>query len=121
MAAAVAGITLPLDQPALLELVEDMDKLAAVEREEVGQRPLRLAGPLAEGRQHPVLIHAEAGLLELPDHAGFDGNPELGQEEHRAGQQLLGEAGSALLKVRKGRAHGNKGSSPNRCKGSSWN
>src|SRR6266571_3952369 len=92
MAAAVVRIALALYQPPLLEVVEDVDELAAVEGEHVGDRRLRLRGALTEGRKDAVLVHAGAGPLEFVDHASLDREAEPCQQEHRAGKELFREA-----------------------------
>ena len=48
MSTSVIGISAALDQPSLLELVEQTDQLAAVVAERVGDRTLRLARALVE-------------------------------------------------------------------------
>ena len=67
MAAAVVRVAPALDQPALLEPVEEPDELAAVDAERVGDRALRLARALVEQREDAVVVRAEAGPLELLD------------------------------------------------------
>src|SRR2546429_740404 len=54
--AAVLGIATALDEPLLLELVEQADELAAVVAQRVGDRSLRLGRPLIEHEQDRVVI-----------------------------------------------------------------
>src|SRR5579872_1431178 len=54
--ATVGGVALPLDQPLLLELVEQPDEPAAVVAERVGDRRLGLAGALVEGGEDAVVV-----------------------------------------------------------------
>ena len=56
---AVRRVALALDQPAVLQLVEEPDELAAVVAERVRDRPLRLAGALVEDSQHGVVIRVQ--------------------------------------------------------------
>src|SRR6266540_1740298 len=79
--AAVDRVPVPLDQPALLERVKDPDELAAVERERVGDRRLRVARGLAEQRQHAVVVALEPRLLELLHRAPLDREPEPAEQE----------------------------------------
>ena len=88
MAAAVVGIAAPLDEAALLELVEEPDELAAVVAERVGDRPLRLAGALLEEREHRVLLRAGADGVERLVGPFLDGEAEPLQQIRRAGEQL---------------------------------
>src|SRR5437879_5307514 len=69
VAAAIARVAAALDQPPLLELVEDADEVATVEAECVGDRRLRLARLFMEQREDRVVVPAEADLLEAVDHA----------------------------------------------------
>ena len=56
MAAPVGGVAAALDQPVLLELVQEPDQVAAVVRERVGDRCLRLAVALLEHREDRVVV-----------------------------------------------------------------
>ena len=91
MAAAIVWVALPLDQLSLLELVEHADELTAVEVENVGECRLGSAGSLTEGREHAVLIDAEARLFKLLDEARFERIAQARQEEERASEELLWE------------------------------
>src|SRR5690348_6035665 len=64
MAAPVARIALPLEQSALLELVQQPDQVAAVVAEHVGDHRLRLGRLLVEQREHCIVIRAQARGLE---------------------------------------------------------
>src|SRR5205823_14668160 len=92
----------------LLERVEDSRELASVEPERIGDRRLARAGLLAQHREHAVLVHREAGLLELVDRPGLDAVAEPGQEEHGAGDQLLRKRRGPVLELSHRDAHGNK-------------
>src|SRR5262245_5150123 len=76
LAAAVVRVAPPLDQPTLLEPVQQADELAAVEAQGVRDRRLRLAGAFGEQRQHAVVVGAEADLFELLDRALLELPPE---------------------------------------------
>src|SRR5205814_4523508 len=65
LAAAVVRVAAALDQATLLEPVEQADELAAVDRERVGDRRLRLACALVEERHDAVVVGVEASALEL--------------------------------------------------------
>src|SRR4029453_8890509 len=70
--AAVGRVALSLDQATVLEVVEDADELAPIEPEDIGDRRLRVARALVQGCEDAVLVHAEAGLLELLEDARLD-------------------------------------------------
>jgi hypothetical protein len=53
-----------LDEPALLELVQQSDQLAAVVAERVGDRALRLCVSPREHEQDRVVVRVQAGLLQ---------------------------------------------------------
>jgi hypothetical protein len=53
---AVGLIAPPLDQPSLLELVEEADELALVVAARVGNRALRLVGAPVERGEDRVLL-----------------------------------------------------------------
>src|SRR5512133_2859828 len=89
MAAAVIRVALPLDQAALLELVEQADELAAVVAEGVGDRALRLVRPLVERDQDPVVVRVEAFLLVCLHPTLFRGEAQSLEQECAGSDQLL--------------------------------
>src|SRR6266487_5829701 len=82
-------VSAPFDQPPLFERVENADELTAIQAEGVGNRPLGLAGALAEQGENAVVVGVETGLLEFGDRPGLHRQAEPGKQEARAGEQLL--------------------------------
>src|SRR5581483_1044502 len=96
--AAVVRIAPALDEPAVLERVEDADELAAIEPEHVGNRRLGLARALVEQREQAVVVRLVARALELGERPRLHHEPELRKQESRALEQLVRdpEAGAEL-------------------------
>ncbi len=120
---SVVRIAAPLDQPVLLECVEEADELAAVELERVGDRRLRVSGSYVEQREDAVVVRSEPCRLELRQGAGLDCEAQPGEQEDRAGEQLSGEALRCGLVGRLqlcGYVHRNNCSWPNRLWYLSW-
>src|SRR5207237_8237839 len=86
----------PLHQPPLLERVEQADKLAAVELEDVRDRALGGTRPLGEQGEDAVLVHARADRLELLHRPLFQLKTEPSEQEDRVGNELSREAGLGL-------------------------
>ena len=91
--APVARVPLALDEAALLEGVQDPDKLAAVELERVGDRGLSLPGLFTEEGENAVVVEAEPGLLDFRDRLGLEAVAHTGEQEGGVCDQLLGEPG----------------------------
>ena len=89
--AAVVRVALPLDEPLLLELVEQADQLAAVVAERVGDRALVLARALVEHEQHSEVVRVQARLLVRGHPALLGGEPEPLEQERGRGHELRGE------------------------------
>ena len=89
----VARVPLALDEAALLEGVQDPDKLAAVELERVGDRGLSLPGLFTEEGENAVVVEAEPGLLDFRDRLGLEAVAHTGEQEGGVCDQLLGEPG----------------------------
>src|SRR5690242_16362175 len=81
MPAAVGRIAAPLDQPVLLELVEQPDEPAAVVAERVCDRRLRLARALVERAEDAVVVRALAGGLERRQLPRLDLHPQPREQE----------------------------------------
>ena len=118
MAAAIVGITAPFDQLAILELVQQSDEVAPVLTERVGDRRLRLAGPLVEESENRVVHWVQAGRLEGRELLLLHLPREVLEQKRRAGQELSRRPSRGRLDERfyvRCRCHGNKCSRPNRC------
>ncbi len=95
MAAPVVRVAAPLDELALLELVEKADELAAVVTEDVRDRALRLARALVENRENRVVVRREAGLL-VGRHGPFlRREAEALQQKRARFEQLVGKPPAA--------------------------
>jgi hypothetical protein len=94
--APVGRIAASLDEPALLELVEQADELAAVVAERVRDRPLGLARALVEHGQDGVVIRVEAGPLVRRDRALLRCEAEPLEQERGRRDELLRELGKRL-------------------------
>ena len=57
---AIQRVAAPLDQPTLLEPVQQADELAAVEPQRVRDRRLGLARPLVEEGEHAEVVRRES-------------------------------------------------------------
>src|SRR3954464_625789 len=90
--APVGGISAPLDQPGLVELVEQADQLAPVVAEGVGDRALRLARPLVEDGQDRMVIRVQTRLLVRGEGLLLRRHPQPLEQEQRRGDQLLRKA-----------------------------
>ena len=91
MPAAVVGIATALDQPLLLELIEQAHKLAAVVAQRVGDRALRLGRPLVEHEQDRVVIRMESSPLVGLHRPFFRGESQLLDQEGGGCNELLGQ------------------------------
>ena len=63
VAPAVVRVAAALDEPLLLELVEQPDELAPVVAERVGDRALRLGRALVEQGEDGVVVRVQPGCL----------------------------------------------------------
>ena len=93
MPAPVVGIATALDQPALLELVEQPDQLAAVVAQCVGDRTLGLARALAEHGQDSMMVGMEACLLVRLHRLLLGAEAEALEEEGGRRHELLRQSG----------------------------
>jgi len=81
VSAAVVRIATALDQPALLELVEESDQLAPVVAQRVGDRALRLSRAFVQDEQDRVMVRVEAGALVRLHRALLDRKAQPLQQE----------------------------------------
>jgi hypothetical protein len=86
---AVGGIAAALDEPGLLQLVQESDELALVVAERVGDRPLRRELPLVEDGQDRVVVRVDPGLVVRGERALLRRHPELLEQEQGRGDELL--------------------------------
>jgi len=77
----VEGVALPVDEPALLEGVENAHEAARVDAERAGDRRLGLAVAFAEDREDAVVVRLEALRLDPLERRGLEAVPEAGEEE----------------------------------------
>ena len=93
VAAPVLRVAAPLDQPTLLEAVEQADELAPVELEGVGDRGLCLGRALRQQGEDAVVVEARARGLQLVDRPPLDLEAEAAQHDDRARDELERQAG----------------------------
>jgi len=96
----VLRIALALDQPQLLELVEQPDELAAVIPEGVGDRALGVGRSRVEDEHDRVVVRMHADLVVGRHPALFRGESESFEQERRRRDELLGQP--------RGRAQGDR-------------
>ena len=89
--AAVVRVAAALDEPLLLELVEQPDELPAVVAERVGDRALRLARALVEHEQDRVVVRVQPRLLVGGHRLLLRAEAEALEQERRGGEQLVGQ------------------------------
>src|SRR6266550_4581003 len=87
--ATILRIPVPLDEPALLQPVQNSNQLTAIDGQCVGDRRLGSSRLLPEEGQHAVVILAETGLFQLLERAGPEFLTQPNHEESALRQELL--------------------------------
>ena len=98
--ATILRISVPLDEPALLQAVQNSNQLTAIDGQRVGDRRLGSPRLLPEEGQHAVVILAESSLFQLLERAGPEFLTQPNHEESALRQELLWQPerlGFALL------------------------